>query len=114
MNKTDSFFFGDSAKIYTAGEGMTRQFVGYDNNIMMVKVMFEKGAIGTAHTHPHVQTSYIVSGKFDVTIDGKTSTLLAGDGFFVEPDVLHGCVCIEEGAIIDVFSPCREDFLKTI
>ncbi|NDV57338.1 cupin domain-containing protein [Bacteroides sp. 519] len=114
MDKNNSFFFEETAKTYTAGKGITRQFIGYNNSIMMVKVMFEKDAVGTAHTHPHTQTSYINSGKFEVTINGETNTLQAGDGFFVEPNVLHGCVCIEEGAIIDVFAPCREDFLQTI
>ena len=33
-----------------------------------------------------------------------------GDGVYVPPDVLHGAVCIEEGVLIDVFSPVREDF----
>jgi len=28
------------------------------------------------------------------------------------PDVLHGVRCIEEGELIDVFSPTREDFLQ--
>jgi hypothetical protein len=29
----------------------------------------------------------------------------------VAPDELHGCVCLEEGVLIDVFSPHRADFL---
>ncbi len=114
MSKSVPFFFGEKAKVYTAGEGMTRQFIGYDDDIMMVKVMFEKDAIGVAHMHLHSQTSYILSGEFEVTIDGETNLLKAGDGFFIEPNVIHGCVCREKGDILDVFSPCREDFLATI
>ena len=35
-----------------------------------------------------------------------------GDGYFVAPNLPHGCVCLEAGVLIDTFSPMREDFLK--
>ena len=34
-----------------AGEGVVRQIMGYDGQVMLVKVKFEQGAIGTPHTH---------------------------------------------------------------
>ena len=49
--QSEPFFIADQEKIYTAGEGITRQFIGYDNSLMMVKVMFEKGAIGYKQRH---------------------------------------------------------------
>ncbi|MDR1810144.1 MAG: cupin domain-containing protein [Prevotella sp.] len=112
--QSKAFFVADDEPIYPAGDRITRQFVGYNDNIMMVKVVFEKGAEGTPHSHPHVQTSYIASGKFEVTVGGKKDILQTGDGFFVAPDVPHGCICLEAGIIIDVFNPVREDFLAEI
>ncbi len=112
--QSKSFFIGAKEKVYPAGEGITRQFIGYDDTIMMVKVMFEKGAIGYEHQHFHVQTTYVVSGKFEVTINNETRILEAGDGFYAEPDIIHGCVCIEAGDLIDVFAPIRDDFYETI
>ena len=111
--QSKAFFRAIEEKVYPAGTGMTRQFVAYDNNIMMVKVMFETGAVGAAHSHEHTQTTYVVSGKFEVTIGGEKKTLDAGDGFYAEPNVVHSCACIEEGILIDVFSPIREDFVAT-
>jgi len=108
------FFISADEKVYNADKGITRQFVGYDNTIMMVKVMFEKGAVGNQHAHPHAQTTYVVSGKFEMTIGDETKILQAGDGFYTEPDIMHGCVCLEAGILIDVFSPIREDFYETI
>ena len=81
---------------------------------MMVKVKFEKDAVGALHSHPHLQSSYIAKGKFEVTIDGKTSLLGEGDSFFVESTLMHGVVCKEEGLLIDIFNPCREDFLSNL
>ena len=95
-----------------AGEGVTRQIMGYDGQVMLVKVKFEKGAVGTPHTHYHTQTTYVASGKFEFTVGGKTQVVSAGDGIYIEPDVLHGCKCLEAGLLIDCFSPMRADFLK--
>lgn len=94
-----------------AGEGVTRQIMGYNDSIMTVKVKFETGAIGTPHTHPHSQTTYVVSGKFEFTTDEETKIVGPGDGVYMKPDVLHGCKCIEAGVLIDTFSPMRKDFL---
>jgi quercetin dioxygenase-like cupin family protein len=79
---------------------------------MLVKVKFEKGAIGALHTHYHTQSSYIVSGKFEFNIDGKSKVVEAGDGLYIAPDCPHGLTCLEEGVIIDCFSPMRADFIE--
>ena len=93
--------------------GIQRQVFGYNTALMMVKVKFEKGALGAMHSHPHVQTSYVASGSFELTIGNEKKILKEGDGYFVPPHVMHGCVCIEAGMLIDAFSPLREDFLNS-
>lgn len=95
-----------------AGEGVTRQIMGYDGQVMLVKVKFEKGAIGTPHTHYHTQTTYVASGKFEFTVGDEKRIVKAGDGIYIEPDILHGCICLEPGVLIDCFAPMRADFLK--
>ena len=95
-----------------AGEGVQRQVMAYDGQIMLVKVKFETGAVGAPHTHYHSQASYIVSGKFELTIGDEKKVLVAGDGYYVEPDMLHGAVCLEAGVLIDCFTPMRADVLK--
>ena len=39
------------------GPGITRQIMGYDGQLMIVKVKFEKGAIGAMHEHYHSQAT---------------------------------------------------------
>ncbi len=96
-----------------AGEGVRRQIMGYNDHLMLVKVEFTRGAIGAAHAHDeHTQSSYVASGKFEVTIDGEQRILQAGDGFFAAPRAMHGVVCLEAGILIDAFNPLRSDFLK--
>ncbi|MDO4802160.1 MAG: cupin domain-containing protein [Prevotellaceae bacterium] len=106
------FIFESEEKWHDAGENVVRQIMGYNDDIMLVKVKFETGAIGTSHTHPHTQTTFVASGKFEFTINGETKIVSAGDGLYMEPDVLHGCKCLEAGLLIDTFAPMRKDFLK--
>lgn len=95
-----------------AGENVRRQIMGWNEQSMMVKVEFLKaGAIGTVHTHPHVQNSIVASGKFEVTIGDQKTVLGVGDGYFVDPNIPHGVVCLEPGMLIDAFTPYRADFL---
>lgn len=93
-------------------KGIRRQIMGYDGQLMLVKVEFETGAIGTQHVHYHSQASYVVSGRFEVTVGDEVAVLGPGDGFYVEPDQNHGAVCLEAGTLIDTFAPHRADFLK--
>jgi len=93
------------------GGGVSRKFLGYDNQIMMVQVKFNKGALGSPHQHFHTQATYVVSGKFEFTIDGQKQVVEGGDGVYIEPNLLHSAICLEEGMLIDTFSPVREDFL---
>ena len=94
-----------------AAPGRQRQVYGYDDKIMLVKVKFEKDAVGLLHEHYHSQATYVESGVFELTIGDEKKILKAGDGYYVPPHVVHGCICNEPGILIDVFSPMREDFL---
>ena len=94
-----------------AGEGVQRKVLCYDPGVMMVRVRFEAGAVGPPHSHPHRQCSLVESGTFDITIDGRTERLGAGDGFLVPSDALHGAVAVEAGCLLDVFTPMRDDFV---
>ena len=92
-------------------DGVERKILAYDNFLMMVSVAFKKGAVGILHSHKHRQISYVESGRFEVTINGNKKILEKGDSFLVAPDLPHGVVALEEGILIDVFTPARKDFL---
>ena len=109
--ESNNFQFEAEMLWESAGEGIVRQIMGYNDNLMMVKVKFETGAIGTPHTHPHTQTTYVASGVFEFTTDGETKIVRPVDGVYMKPGILHGCICLEAGVLIDTFSPMREDFL---
>lgn len=93
------------------GNGIKRQIFGYDDKIMLVKAKFEAEAVGALHEHHHSQVTYVESGAFEMTIGNQKKIIRKGDGYYVPPHAIHGCVCKEPGVLIDVFSPHREDFL---
>ena len=73
---------------------------------------FKAGSEGRLHCHPHCQITYVVSGAFEFTIGDETRIVRAGDVLMKVPDVVHGCKCLEDGMLIDTFTPMRENFLK--
>lgn len=94
-----------------AEPGVTRQVLGHDAELMMVRVTFAAGAVAGLHAHPHRQVTYVERGRFRFMLDADETELRAGDGWFVPPGASHGVVCLEAGALIDVFAPARAEFL---
>ena len=109
--RSKSFLFEKEITWQPAGRGVIRQIMGYDGQLMLVKVKFEKGAVGSPHVHYHSQSTYVASGRFEFHIGEETKIVEAGDGLYISPDVLHGCTCLETGILIDTFSPMRADFI---
>lgn len=110
--KEKAFTHTDEMGWQKVDNGVERKILGYDDNLMMVCVRFEKGAIGSLHHHVHRQVSYVESGRFEVTVDGQKSILKKGDCFFVLPDLVHGVVALEPGTLVDIFTPARMDFIQ--
>lgn len=93
-------------------EGITRHILAYNDDIMMVEVKFEKGITADLHSHVHTQVSYIASGTFEFTVNGEKQIVTQGDSILMKPNEPHQCRCIEEGVVIDTFTPMRTDFLQ--
>lgn len=111
VKQSGAFVSDKSIAMDDLGGGIRRKVLGFGPELMIVRVWFEKGAVGEVHAHHHSQSSYVESGRFEVFIDGEKRILEAGDSFYVSPDLDHGAVCLEQGILIDTFSPVREDFL---
>lgn len=92
--------------------GVSRKVLCYSENQMMAEVSFAKGARGNAHSHPHEQITYVAKGSFSFTIGEEVKVISQGDGAYIPPDVIHGVEALEEGILVDVFTPMRKDFLK--
>ena len=94
------------------GEGVTREILASGGNMMTVQFTFEKGAVGTPHTHVHEQVGYVLRGRFELTLGDDKTIMEAGDTYYVPPNTVHGVVALENGVLLDVFTPQRQDFLE--
>ena len=106
------YFYNKDIPLEDLGNGLSRKVLAYHENLMMVEVYFEKGAVGEIHSHPNEQITYVLEGEFEFNIDGKKQIVKVGDSMFKESNVLHGTICLKKGRLLDVFSPHRQDFLK--
>lgn len=98
--------------IVNTDDGVTRQVLADHPDLMVVAFGFEKkGARGALHQHPHVQSTFVASGRFQFTVADVVTDVGPGDSFVVPANAVHGCVCIEPGRLIDSFTPRRDDFL---
>lgn len=101
----------EDIELEAAADGVNRKILSYTDELMIVENHFEKGAIGAMHHHPHTQITYVVSGRFEFTIAGEKKIVKAGDSMLKKDGIEHGCVCLEEGILLDIFTPMREDFV---
>lgn len=103
--------FNEEIGAENCAEGVNRKILAYADEIMCVENHFEKGAVGALHQHPHTQITYVVSGKFEFEVDGVKKVVQQGDALLKRDGIRHGCVCLEEGILLDVFTPMREEFV---
>lgn len=92
-------------------QGVARQVLSDSPELMVVSFAFEEGAKGALHSHPHVQSTYVKTGKFRFSVAGNSFDVRPGDSFVIPSGAEHGCTCLEPGELIDTFTPRRDDFL---
>ena len=62
---------------------------GYET--VSARVEAEPGAVVARHTHPGIESAYVISGSTELTVEGEGSkTYNAGDAFQVPAGVPHG------------------------
>ncbi|MCY0096322.1 cupin domain-containing protein [Hoeflea ulvae] len=97
-----------------ADPGVTRQVLSDSPELMVVAFRFQtEGAEGKLHNHPHVQSTYVESGRFSFTVAEETFEVARGDSFVIPSNAVHGCKCLQPGTLIDTFTPRRDDFLTS-
>lgn len=110
--KNNIWNFNNEIEAEKCGEGVERKILAYADEMMCVENHFKKGAIGALHHHPHTQITYVVSGEFEFEIDGVKKVVRQGDVLLKRNDIVHGCACLEEGILLDIFNPMRKEFVE--
>lgn len=76
---------GVTRKILSQTDGPT---AGYTT--LLVEAIIEPGVTVARHTHPGVESSYVLEGDFELPIQGQPTRMIkAGDGFQIPPETPH-------------------------
>jgi quercetin dioxygenase-like cupin family protein len=95
----------------TPEAGLERRVGAYNDKLFLAEHRMENGWVGGAHSHPHDQVVYVISGHLRVTAGAQTFEVRQGDSFVVRGGVEHQASALASSVVIDVFTPCREDYL---
>jgi quercetin dioxygenase-like cupin family protein len=100
-------------EVWEAAEpGVRRKIFQPGHALMMMEVHFEEGAEGYMHSHPHEQMSYCLKGRIAFTMDDVTTIIQQGDTIRIPGGTKHGVKALEPSALLDSFTPLREDLLR--
>lgn len=94
-----------------AEPGVKRNIIKAEGGLMMMEVLFESGAEGYEHHHVHEQMTYCLKGSLEFTIAGERKVIHQGETVYVPSNAKHSVKALEAAALLDVFTPLRQDLL---
>lgn len=92
-------------------KGVSLDSMAVGEKTIVTKMNYAEGNYASTHSHYHEQSGYVISGKYCLTVDGKSYELNSGDSYAIPGNVPHSFKVIEGGEVVDVFTPIREDYL---
>ena len=95
-----------------------RQFKGVSFDVlavgqksMVTRMNYKVGNNVPLHSHPNEQSGYVISGKYRIKYQNINEILNPGDSYSIPENIEHSWEVIENGEVIDVFTPPRQDYL---
>jgi len=62
------------------------------------------------HQHIHQQCSFVIEGRFEMTVNDVPQILDPGRFAIIPSNAWHSGIAITDCRLIDIFSPAREDY----
>jgi len=85
--------------------------VVHSDNMTVIYWEIKKGTELPTHSHHNEQLTQLTSGKFDLTVDGKTQSLKTNNIVLIPGNTEHSGFAHSDVTITDVFYPLRDDLL---
>ncbi|MCB0473057.1 MAG: cupin domain-containing protein [Flavobacteriaceae bacterium] len=90
-------------------KGFTGRFI-HGEHFTLAFWEIEAGAELPEHSHPHEQSTQVLEGELEMTIDGKTNSYKPGMVAIIPPHSKHSGKALTRCKVTDIFSPVREDY----
>lgn len=84
----------------------------HSDNMTIAYWNIKAGASLPAHSHPHEQICLLLSGEFELTVDGKPQLMKPDNTFKIPSNIPHSGKAITDCKIVDTFYPVRDDYKK--
>jgi quercetin dioxygenase-like cupin family protein len=104
--------------IVKSEDAQQREFLGVQFELlaigkksMVTKMRYKLEDNVPYHSHLHEQSGYVISGKYRLRFGEFDEILAVGDSYSIPGSVEHTLEVIEEGEVLDFFTPPREDYL---
>lgn len=62
------------------------------------------------HKHFHEQYTFVLEGKFELTVNDEPQVLEPGFYALIPSDAYHSGIAVTDCKLLDIFSPVREDY----
>lgn len=92
-------------------KGVSLDSLAVGEKSQVTKMNYVPGNYASPHQHPHEQSGYVISGRYELTIGDELYELSAGDSYSIPGNQIHSFRVIDGGEVVDVFTPPREDYL---
>lgn len=92
-------------------KGVSLDSLALGEKSQVTKMNYAAGNYASPHKHPHEQSGYVISGRYELTIDDKKYELNAGDTYSIPGNKIHSFKVMEAGEVVDVFTPHRDDYI---
>lgn len=86
--------------------------LAWDGRIMIGMTLVDKGYVVPLHAHDNEQVTFVESGVWRFTLEGRTLDVGPGEMIFIPANVQHTAEAVETLVAYDVFTPPREDWIK--
>lgn len=86
--------------------------LAWDGKMMIARTEVEQGYVVPAHRHENEQITWVMSGIWRFTLEGRTVDVGPNEMISIPSNTLHSAQAIETLVAYDIFTPVREDWLN--
>jgi quercetin dioxygenase-like cupin family protein len=91
--------------------GLARRVI-HGANMTVARIELRKAAVVPEHSHVNEQVCLVERGVLRFYNSAWEQVVRAGEALVIPPNAPHAVEAIEDSAVVDIFSPAREDWIR--